>query len=162
MSGSDENGRASALLTKALRERREQALERIFRLLALQYAAKDMYNAYLGMVSGDRATRASALEFLDNVLDRETKEYLLPLLEQISTAAAIEHGHRVFGARFASRGAALDDLLSGDDPWLRACAIYSLTDGDPSGHAEAVRSMEKDPDRIVSETAAMVRRIANL
>ena len=162
MSGSDENGRASALLTKALRERREQALERIFRLLALQYAAKDMYNAYLGMVSGDRATRASALEFLDNVLDRETKEYLLPLLEQISTAAAIEHGHRVFGARFASRGAALDDLLSGDDPWLRACAIYSLTDGDPSGHAEAVRSMEKDPDRIVSETAAMVRRVANL
>ena len=151
------------LLMRALREKEEQTLERIFRLLGLSYPPKDMYNAYLGMVSGDRTTRASALEFLDNMLVRETKELLLPLLDQVSTEAVMAHGQRVFGETLADHEAALEQLLSGNDPWLRACAVYRLGgELDLAARADRVRSMAGDPNAVVRETAAMVVRTGNL
>ena len=151
------------LLMRALREKEEQTLERMFRLLGLSYPPRDMYNAYLGMVSGDRTTRASALEFLDNMLDREMKDLLLPLLEQASTEAAIAHGQRVFGEKLANCEVALETLLSGNDPWLRACAVYRLGGApDLASRVDRVRSMEADEDALVRETAAMVVRSGNL
>ena len=159
--GGDED--RNRLLMRALREKEEQTLERIFRLLGLSYPPKDMYNAYLGMVSGDRTTRASALEFLDNMLVRETKELLLPLLDQVSKEAVMAHGQRVFGETLANYEAALEQLLSGNDPWLRACAVYRLGgSADLAARADRVRSMAGDANAVVRETAAMVVRTGNL
>jgi hypothetical protein len=52
--------KAFALLKMALHEHRDRALELIFRLLGLQYPPKDMYHAYLGMVSQEKSTRAAS------------------------------------------------------------------------------------------------------
>jgi len=52
---------ARQLLTKALEEKLDKNLERIFRLLGLKYVLKDMYNAYLGIVSQKQDLRANAV-----------------------------------------------------------------------------------------------------
>ena len=70
---------ARFLLIKALEEKLDTNLERIFRLLGLKYHLRDMFNAYLGIVSKKQDLRANAVEFLDNVLDPGLKKYIIPI-----------------------------------------------------------------------------------
>ena len=149
-------GRAVQLLRKVLQEKREQTLKRIFRFLGLQYPPQDMYHAYLGLVNGQPRLRASALEFLDNVLHRNVKELLLPLLDFPSPESAIEHGERLFGSRIKDREQALAYLLDDRDSWLRACAAFSVIDSESSGQVELVRQVQEDPHAMVRETVERV------
>ena len=155
--GGAERGAGVRLLVKALAEKRREQVKRIFRLLALSHPPKDMYNAYLGYVSGERATRASALEFLENVLDRDMKELLMPLLEMSSVSAAIDHGQRVFGTRFAGVDDALEFLLADRDPWIKACATYSLTAAQQERYGEHLRRLAQDRHPVVCETAMLIQ-----
>jgi hypothetical protein len=76
--------RALDLLSRTLMERMKQALARPFRLLGLRYPPKDMYSAYLAVSQPARYDASAALEFLDNVLDRDLKRLLLPLLDALT------------------------------------------------------------------------------
>ena len=151
-------GHAMQLLKRALKEKQDQNTERIFRLLGLQFDPQDMYFAYLGLVSGNRSTRASAIEFLDNLLDRQLKEQLIPLLDPLSVDAAIEHGERTFNARMSGEQEVLAFLINNRDPWLRACSLFSTTEGSASGKEELVRLARNDANPVVRETAEMVLR----
>jgi AAA family ATP:ADP antiporter len=78
----DKEGKA-ALLAQAITERTQFSVEIVFRLLGLQYPPQDMVSAYWGIMSGERRQRSSALEFLDNVLDRETKDLVFLLVDDM-------------------------------------------------------------------------------
>ena len=148
---------SGSLLEQALQEKQEQNLKRIFRLLGLRYPARDMYHAYLGLVHRQPGKRASALEFLENLLDRRLRQRLMPLLESDSPEQALDHGARLFGWSLGSRREALDRLLQGPDSWLRVCAVYGLA-GDPNPETLVlVGRLESDPDPVVRETASLVR-----
>ena len=144
------------LLSRALGEKREEALDRLFRMLALVYSAQDMYHAYLGIVSTSKEVRASALEFLENVLERDTKELLFPLLDPVSEESARSAGYKLFGRTFRSWEEALQWLLEGRDPWLRACAINCVHPASSAALIRAVGDLQEDPEPLVSETARMV------
>ncbi len=147
------DGAATRLLRKALAEKRDQNLERIFRLLGLRYPPQDIFNAYRGVVSGDGAARANALEFLDNVLDRDKKRYLFPFLEQVPMEVVLQKGQELFERRIETREQALDHLIRGPDAWLRACAIYNAPEADSLHLRGLVEEARRDPDPIVRETA---------
>jgi AAA family ATP:ADP antiporter len=144
------------LLEKTLQEKLDRNLERIFRLLGLCYPPGDMYSAYQGITHTSTSQRASAMEFLDNLLRANEKKYLFPILDDLPLAATIRHGRELFGLAIGSRVDALGQLISGDDSWLKACAIYaSSSEGSP----ELRRSIEKvqdDSDPIVQETCRLV------
>ena len=147
---------AHDLLRTAVAEKQDLNLKRAFRLLGLTYSAEDMYSAYLGHASGDRSTRASALEFLDNVLHREEKELLMPFLDMSSRRAAIAHGEHVFGTRISNRNEAIGFLLQGADSWLRACALYSLGGAAVADFGDAITRLRADSHPVVRETAELV------
>ncbi len=139
------------LLRRVLEEKRQETLERLFRLLGLLYDPDDMYRAYLGMVSRDASQRASALEFIDNVLERAIKERLLPLLDYTSVEAAVEQERSLYKRQLNTRFNALEFLLSAHDDWVRACAAFSAG-------AEALSLLQPlldDPRDIVREAAAL-------
>jgi HEAT repeat protein len=148
------------LLTRALEERLDHNLERIFRVLGLHYPPNDIYNAYLGIVSSNREKRASAIEFLDNVLGSNLKRYLFPIIDQVSPAVTLQRGRDLFDVDVASQEQALLRLIRGRDPWLRACAIYCCTVGASDEMRRAVEEAERDPDPLIRETAARVLRPA--
>jgi hypothetical protein len=104
-------GPVSDLLFRAVAERMEQRLERIFRLVGLVYSPQDIDAVYYNWRSKP-ALRASAIEFLDNLLDPSLKETIIPLLEE---------GGREAG-RSMSRKAVFQILLQGRDPWLKIIA----------------------------------------
>ena len=146
----------AALLKKALREKQEQGVERIFRLLGLCYEPQDMYHAYLGYVSGDSSTRASAIEFLDNVLDSPLDHQLVPLLDP-TAAISSRRDADIFGTRMHSREQVLAHLMGGNDAWLRACAVLNLSSSsDEEERSDLLERAREDANAVVRETASLV------
>ncbi len=112
---------AAGLLVLSIEERLKQTLERLFRLLGLRYPPKEMYAAYLAVNRGAGEQYAAALEFLDNVLDRELKRILLPLLDDAGNL--VERGRALFGVEIRNPEQAIRELIRSGDPWLVACAM---------------------------------------
>ena len=85
------------LLARALRERLDQDLEVIFRLIGLQYPQKDIHDAYAALRSSHPDRRTAAIEFMDNVLRADLKSIILPLLEEASSEHLIDRADLQFG-----------------------------------------------------------------
>jgi hypothetical protein len=113
LAGAPPDDRPAALLARALDERAARELGHALRLLGLLHRPRDLDAALRGLSSGRPAARAQAVELLDNVLDRDVKQRVLPLVDGPDVRQ---------GAVAADREAALDRLVRGDDVWLRACA----------------------------------------
>ena len=103
----------------ALAERLEQRLERIFRLVALIYSPHDIYSVYYNCRIKP-ALRPSAIEFLDNLLEAPIKEMVVPLLEEACDPERPASGQQQ--VHFISPEAALEVLITGEDPWLKTIA----------------------------------------
>jgi AAA family ATP:ADP antiporter len=105
-----------SMLIKAIRERLEQKIERIFQLLALTYPPQDIHAAYY-TACAKPASRPSAVEFLDNLIDGNVKPLVIPVIEE------------AFGLRPATTypllqlETALHKLGLGNDPWLQTIAL---------------------------------------
>jgi AAA family ATP:ADP antiporter len=127
-------GDSAALLVAILDERWEQSLERLFRLLALVYPPREIYNAYAAIreTSGPTTTtagatlRANALELLDNVLSVEVKRVILPLVEDGDAEMRLKPLRDMLGVRPPSQRDALDALQNADDALLSGAAYYAL------------------------------------
>jgi HEAT repeat protein len=114
-------GSAPASLDAApLRSLRQETLERIFRLLGLRYDQRDIYSAYLGITSPDPGLQDSAVEFVDNLVDYETRRYLLPLLDDPDAEHAVEVGGSFFDLSIRRWEDAREYLERADDPRLDA------------------------------------------
>ncbi len=115
---------------EALFRERKQSLERVFRMLGLRYPSADMHSAYLGLTENDDL-RASAAEFLDNVLDWEFKRVLVPLLDEAPDLGDVRVAEEMAGKPFPTWQAALRDLLLHRHPRPLACALAALADEAP-------------------------------
>jgi ATP/ADP translocase/HEAT repeat protein len=113
----------------ALRPLQKEGLERIFRLLGLRYNQRDIYDAYLGITSPDPTLRDSAIEFVDNLVDYDTRRYLLPLLDDPEGQHVLEVGAKFFDRALRDWAAARKYLRAADDPRLTAL-LEDGTDAD--------------------------------
>ena len=152
------DGPAAALLKKALQEKMSRNIEMMFRLLGLCYSPKDMYSTYSAFVGREQRLRASAIEFLDSVLKKDSKRYLFPILDGISQEHTIQKGWELFGIRIENRGKALATLMQGRDPWLKACATFTLLEFRTEELLNLARQASHDHDSVVRETADLVLR----
>ena len=114
-----ENGTAVISLSISdIQSLREEALERIFRLLGVRYDNDDLYDAYLGVTSGDPSLRDDAIELVDNLVDYRTRRQLLPLLENPDAERIVEISRQFFDRALTSAAAARQYLDTLDDPRL--------------------------------------------
>jgi ATP/ADP translocase/HEAT repeat protein len=67
----------------ALKAQLDIRIKRIFDLLTLMYPREDVINDYQNILQGTPKSVDYALEHLDNLLDREDKELLFPLIEDL-------------------------------------------------------------------------------
>jgi AAA family ATP:ADP antiporter len=150
--GGDSMAGGGALLRRALGERLDMNLERIFRLLGLRYPAEDMLFAYNGVVSKRQATRASAIEFLDNLLSSNLKRAVLPVIAGEEPDPLLPHERQIQPAR--NKEDVLRQLLSGNDSWLIACAIDAVQEMGLAGFERELAECRASRDPIVQEAAA--------
>jgi len=144
---------ARQLLIKALEEKLAANLDRIFRLLGLRYQPKDMYNAYLGIMSAKPNVRANAVEFLDNFLAARLKQILIPIVERMPSSSLLELAKT--HVRFDEPGLqdCLENLLCTTDHWLLACAIFLIAATKDERHVAQIEKLADSATPIVNETA---------
>lgn len=150
--------RARQLLMKALEERLEDNLERIFRLLGLKYYPDDMLNAYRGVMSQKNELRANAIEFLDNVLDSNLKKFIIPIVESNSPFSLIRKSQLPEMIENATANDCLGAILNGDDSWLRVCALYLIAEQRSEECIGEIGKFMNDSDPMVQETARLAMR----
>lgn len=117
---------AARLLACTIEERLKETLERLFRLLGLQYPPKEMYSAYRAVARRQHDEATAALEFLDSTLERDLKRVLLPLLD--APEHLHEHGRELFGIENRTAEDAIRELIRSHDPWLVACAMAAAAE----------------------------------
>ncbi len=152
---------ARNLLLRALWEKSEQSLERLFRLLGLKFSQGDMFNAYRSIICKNEHIRASALEFLDNLLPDSLEKKLLPLIETYfqsgedgkSAPSVVESSPA--GKPFE---ACLTRLLHHSDPWLLSCTLFLIGLMPEHKLYPKIEDFRSYPHPVVSETAESVLR----
>jgi ATP/ADP translocase/HEAT repeat protein len=126
-----------------LRSLRTEALECVFRLLGLRYDQRDLYDAYLGVTSADPTLRDSATEFVDNLVDYDTRRMLMPLLDDPDGRQAVDVGETFFDLRLRDEDDVRRYLGAVEDPRLDDCgpdAEATDREKDEEGRREIVTS----------------------
>jgi len=146
-----ESGPATRLLVRTLEDRLKITLDRVFRLLGLRYPPKQIYAAYLAINRPSVDEHAAAIEFLDNVLERELKKVLLPLLDEDIVLA--QHARNLFRIERPDAETALRELIRSDDVWLSACAMAAAAELNARNLIEDVRAAGQKGGQEVAQVA---------
>jgi AAA family ATP:ADP antiporter len=77
------------LLVQLLRDKEAQAVERLFRLLALQQRGEDFKGIYRGLRSADVRARSSSRELLENLLVPPLRHAVLAIVDESPDAARL-------------------------------------------------------------------------
>ncbi len=113
------------LLLTVLGERMDQALDRVFRRLALLYPPRTLYDAWRGL-SGDRRQRGNAIEYLENALAPAHRALVLPLVNAGSDEERLRFVEQRWGFRPLAYDDSLEQILGSEDVWLRAVALQVI------------------------------------
>jgi AAA family ATP:ADP antiporter len=115
---------AGRFLLVVLDERRSQALNRIFRRLALLYPPRSVLAAYHGILSANPRVSGNAIEYIDNAVSEEHRALIKPLLPDADPDAGLELAKMRYGLGPMNTRASLAALLDGADLWVRTCALF--------------------------------------
>jgi AAA family ATP:ADP antiporter len=148
----------SGPVSTGLRESMAQEEERIFRLLGLLYPHQDLHSAYFGLKSRDALVHDNALEFLDNILNKNLRDMLVPLIDSdVSVAERVRIANRMTGTKIESREEAITALMGSEDPWLKSCAAYAIGALQLQPLQPALEECLQHPDPLLRETARQAK-----
>ncbi|MCC7382989.1 MAG: MFS transporter [Deltaproteobacteria bacterium] len=145
-----------SLLGEALILRHERRLSLAFRLLSLRYSTRTIEVVYMNLESHDKATRANAVELVDNLLESEEARPLLPLLEDHDTKTTLRAGAELFPLERRSSEAWLANLIDDSDAWVAACAIHLAGERQLRSVAPKIIERLRAANPLVCETACRV------
>ena len=140
------SGRATTLLIDTLKHRESLCEERLVTAVGLfgNPRALDLVRKTLN--AGDSSTRAAALEALETLGDKTITNEVLPILDRGG----------VFQANNEQSMAVADvirDLLTHEDPWFRALAVYAVPELKLTGLFKDLRRLMSDPVVLVKDAA---------
>jgi AAA family ATP:ADP antiporter len=116
----------SELLSKTLEEKMERTRDRVYRLLALIYPWRDVGAAQWTLQHGDPRSRASASEYLDNILTGQLRKRIMPVLEDLPLEEKVRRGNVLLKSRPRDSEETLLHLINDDDQVVAAVAIDAV------------------------------------
>ena len=112
-----------SVLAQAIDQKLERVVDRIYRLLGLLYPWKDIAAARWAIEHGNVRARASAIEYLDNILDSQIRHRVLPVLEELPLEEKVRRGNVMLKTRPRDVEETLLELINDDDQVVAAAAI---------------------------------------
>ena len=141
------------LVEDAIKDKQKSVTRQLLALLGLKYQASTMELVSRNLESQHIATRSNALEVLDNLLTKEDKEFIIPMLEDGPVQDRLDIGHNTFGLSSRSNNDRLLELLEGPDHWLGSCAAILVG-------ISKLENMEKSVGRLLESPNAVCRESA--
>lgn len=115
---------ADSLLARALDEKILRSLDRIYRLLGLIYPWKDIAAARWALEHGEPRSKASAAEYLDNLLSGSLRKHIMPILEDVPIEERVRKAYAFLKSRPRDVEETLAQLIHDDDQVVAAAAIH--------------------------------------
>ncbi len=112
-----------SLLARALEQKMQRTRGRIYRLLGLLYPWRDIVAAEWTLQHGDPRSRASASEYLDNILTGRLRKDIMPVLEDLPIEEKVRRGNVLTRTRPRDVEETLLQLINDDDQVVAAAAI---------------------------------------
>lgn len=113
----------TALLHRALGDKLARSRDRTWRLLGTLYSPSDMDAARVAIEGSDTRARASALEYLDNVLQSGVRKLVMPLLDDMPDEERVRRGNVIIRSRPRDTEETLLQLINDEDQVVAASAI---------------------------------------
>ncbi|HAK56987.1 MAG TPA: hypothetical protein DCP38_16120 [Acidobacteria bacterium] len=113
----------TTLLAHALDDKRRRSVDRIYRMLGLIYPSKDVSSARWAIEHGHSRARASAFEYLENLLSANLRKFLMPILDELPLDEKVRRGNVLLKTRPRDEEETLLHLINHDDEIVSACAI---------------------------------------
>ena len=111
------------LLAGALNDNMARAVDRVYRLLGLIYPWKDIGAARYAIEHGDARLRASAFEYIDNLLTPVLRKRLMPLVDDMPIEEKVRQANVMLRTRPRDAEETLLQLINDDDQIVAAAAI---------------------------------------
>jgi CRP-like cAMP-binding protein/HEAT repeat protein len=118
-----------SLLMRALDDKLERTLDRIYRLLGLIYPWKDVAAARYTIEHSDARTRAGAIEYMDNLLGGAIRKRVIPLIDDAPMEQKVQHANFFLKTRARDLEDTLAQLVHDeDDQVVAAAAVHFVED----------------------------------
>jgi HEAT repeat protein/CRP-like cAMP-binding protein len=112
------------LLARALEDKQFRSRDRVFRLLGLIYPWKDVTAARVAIERGDARSRASAAEYLDNLLGGALRKRVMLLIEDMPADERVRRANVLYKTRRRDGEDTLAQLIHDDNQVVAAAAIH--------------------------------------
>jgi ATP/ADP translocase/HEAT repeat protein len=113
------------LVVELLEHKEEHGIERLFRLFGLRYPREDFRRIHRGL-QGDRNSRASSRELLENALPSPIKEVVLGILDDVPDDRRLAAGARLYRPPARTHDDLLKVLLEQNSLHLRCLVAYHV------------------------------------
>lgn len=151
------------LLERLLADRMDDHVTNLFGLLALLHSPRDIRAALRGLWSEVTRQRATALEFLDNVVAGEVKRLVFAVIDEVPMSDRLREAKRMFELAPADAAATLRRLTASppvgdaDGAWVTAAALHYVHDHQLSKlYPMIYRAAEKGREPLVQETTELL------
>ena len=114
---------ADSLLARALEEKMDRMMNRVYLLLSLIYPWQDIAAARWTIEHGDTRGRANASEYLDNLLTGQLRKRIMPMLEDMPREEKVRRANVILRTRPRDVEETLLQLINDEDPVVAATAI---------------------------------------
>ena len=112
------------LLVRAVEEKIDRIKDRIYRLLGLMYGWKDIAAARWAIERGDARSRASAAEFLDNLLKGDLRKRVMLVIEEMPADERVRRANVIIRSRPRDVEETVAQLVHDDDQAVASAAIH--------------------------------------
>jgi AAA family ATP:ADP antiporter len=113
----------NTLMAAALRQKMRRGRNRLYQLLALIYPWSDISAAEWTLSHGEPRNRASASEYLDNLLTGSIRKLVMPVVEDLPVEERVRRANVLIRTRPRDVEETLLQLINDDDQVISATAI---------------------------------------
>ncbi len=146
-------------LIQLLEQRLDRQLQRIFRFLGIKYPPNDVDPILNSILNGKEEQRLHAIEFLDNILNKELKKQLIPVAESIMIDVTSEEIIQKLNLKVYSEEECYHALLNRKDAKLKQAVLYLIEQTGNSKFVPLVQMAAQDTNERVRNKAAEVLTI---
>ncbi|NND26254.1 MAG: hypothetical protein HKP00_10705 [Flavobacteriaceae bacterium] len=154
----DEND-ARVSLIELLESRLDRQLQRIFRFLGIKYPPNDVDPILNTILHGKEEQRIHAIEFLDNILDKQLKKELIPVAESILIDLSLEDKIKKLNLKVFSEAECYHALLSRNDVKLKLTVLNLIEKTQNLGFKSIVESVLNDKNGKVRTKAEELSKL---
>ncbi|MEQ9424730.1 MAG: HEAT repeat domain-containing protein [Cyclobacteriaceae bacterium] len=140
-------------LISLLERRLDGNIERIFRLLGLRYPPTDILGAWDGIQSNKPDLRENAVEFMENVLEPNIKQMIIPIIETALLEHVTEDAVKSLDKKVPSEFECIEMLMAGRDVKVKQAVLFLISQLKDGRYRKLVVTQTRSTDSRIRDFA---------